>query len=166
MEDLLEFMFGASGRINRATYWRSLVVFGVAGLFAEVLLLTAASLAAPLFIVTVVVVFLPWLMWGFAIHTERLHDRNKNAWWLVTFYLMPAVLGHFAKTAWFAGAIGTALQPILALAAFALSIWGFVEIGCLPGTAGPNRYGPNPVAKSTVETAGPGFQHPVNEHGG
>jgi uncharacterized membrane protein YhaH (DUF805 family) len=72
MEDLFEFMFSASGRINRATYWRSLVVFGVAGLFAAVLLLTAASLAAPLFIVTVVVVFLPWLMWGFAIHTERL----------------------------------------------------------------------------------------------
>ena len=45
-----------------------------------------ASLAAPLFIVTVVVVFLPWLMWGFAIHTERLHDRNKSAWWLVTFF--------------------------------------------------------------------------------
>jgi hypothetical protein len=78
----------------------------------------------------------------------------------VMFYLMPGVLGHFARTAWFAGATGTALQPILALAAFALSIWGFVEIGCLPGTAGPNRYGLNPVRKSTVGTARPGFQHP------
>src|SRR5580692_3520574 len=105
MEDLFESMFGASGRINRATYWRSLVVFGVAGLFAGVLLLTAASRAALLFIVTVVVVFLPWLMWGFAIHTERLHDRNRSAWWLVTFYLVPGMLGHFAKMAWSAGAI-------------------------------------------------------------
>jgi uncharacterized membrane protein YhaH (DUF805 family) len=64
--------------------------------------------------VTVVVAFLPWLMRGFAIHTERLHDRNKSAWWLVTFYLVPGVLGHFAKTAWFAGATGAAPQPILA----------------------------------------------------
>jgi uncharacterized membrane protein YhaH (DUF805 family) len=120
MEDLLEFMFGASGRIDRTTYWRSLIVLGVAGLFAGVLLLTAAGLAAPLFIVTVVVAFLPWLMRGFAIHTERLHDRNKSAWWLVTFYLVPGVLGHFAKTAWFAGATGAAPQPILALAAFTL----------------------------------------------
>jgi hypothetical protein len=93
-------------------------------------------------------------------------DRNKSAWWLVTFYLIPGMLGHFAKIAWSAGAIGTALQPILALAAFALSIWGFVEIGCLPGTAGPNRYGPHPVAKSTGGTAGPGIQHPANERGG
>src|SRR5580692_8214056 len=105
MEDPFDFMFGASGGINRATYWRSLVVFGVAGLFAAIILLTAASLAAPLFIVAVVVVFLPWLLWGFAIHTMRLHDRNKSAWWLVTFYLVPGMLGHFAKMAWSAGAI-------------------------------------------------------------
>jgi uncharacterized membrane protein YhaH (DUF805 family) len=85
---------------------------------------------------------------------------------LVTFYLVPGMLGHFAKTPWLAGATGTAPQGILALASFALSIWGFVEIGCLPGTAGPNRYGPNPVAKSSGGTARPGFQHPANERGG
>jgi hypothetical protein len=44
----------------------------------------------------------PWLMWGFAIHIERLHDRNKRAWWLLVFYVVPAVLGQLAKTAWFA----------------------------------------------------------------
>jgi uncharacterized membrane protein YhaH (DUF805 family) len=146
MEDLFEFIFGASGRINRATYWRWLIVFGVAGLFAGVILRTAASLAAPLFIVTIVVVFLPWLMWGFAIHTKRLHDRNKSSWWLTVFYVVPGVLGHLAKTAWLAGALGSPMQYILALTASALSIWGFVEIGCLRGTAGPNRYGSSPLA--------------------
>jgi uncharacterized membrane protein YhaH (DUF805 family) len=34
---------------------------------------------------------------------------------------------------------------ILALAAFALSIWGFIEIGCLRGSAGANSYGPDPL---------------------
>jgi len=135
MEELFEFLFSASGRINRATYWRSLVVFGVAGLLTGVILLTAASLAAPLVMVTIVVVVLPWLMWGFAIHTERLHDRDKSAWWLMMFFVGPGAFGHLA------GAVGSALQHILALVALALSIWGFVEIGCLRGTAGPNRYG-------------------------
>jgi uncharacterized membrane protein YhaH (DUF805 family) len=157
MEDLFEFMFGASGRINRATYWRSLVVFGVAGLFAAVLLLTAASLAAPLFIVTVVVVFLPWLMWGFAIHTERLHDRNKSAWWLVTFYLVPSMLGHLAKIAWSAGAIGTALQPILPLAAFALSIWGFVESAACLAPRGRTDMVPTQSQNQRAELRGQGF---------
>jgi len=149
MEDLLEFLFGASGRISRAAYWRSLAIFSVAGLFAAVILLTAAGLAAPLFILMVVLVFIPWLMWGFAIHTERLHDRNKSAWWLVVFFLLPAVLGQLAKTAWLAGAAGAVLHDALALAGFALTIWGFVEIGCLPGTAGSNQYGADPLAGST-----------------
>jgi uncharacterized membrane protein YhaH (DUF805 family) len=153
MEDLLEFLFGASGRINRARYWRSLLIFGIAGLFVGVILLTAAGLAAPLFIVMVVIIFLPWLMWGFAIHTERLHDRDKSAWWLLVFYGLPAGLNHLANAVWFAGAAGTMLQYLLALAAFALSIWGFVEIGCLPGTGGPNRYGPNPLGRQTSSKA-------------
>jgi uncharacterized membrane protein YhaH (DUF805 family) len=148
MEDLFEFLFNATGRINRAKYWRSLVIFSVAGLFAAVILFTAAGIAAPLFIVAVVVVFIPWLMWGFVIHTERLHDRDKSAWWLLVFYGLPALLGPVAKMASFAGVLGAALSHILALAGFALSIWGFVEIGCLPGTAGSNSYGPDPLLRA------------------
>jgi len=45
----------------------------------------------------VVVVLIPWLLWGFSITTERLHDRNKSAWWLVVFYGTPAVLGQLAR---------------------------------------------------------------------
>jgi uncharacterized membrane protein YhaH (DUF805 family) len=147
MEDLFEFLFGASRRINRAKYWRSLLIYCVAGLFVAVILFTAAGLAAPLFIVMVLLVLIPWLMWGFAIHTERLHDRDKSARWLVIFFLLPGVLGQIEKLAWFAGGIGTVLHFILALAAFALTIWGFVEIGCLRGTAGANTYGPDPLVE-------------------
>jgi uncharacterized membrane protein YhaH (DUF805 family) len=64
MEDLLEFLFGASGRVNRAKYWRSLLILGVAGMFVGVILLTAAGIASPLFIIMVIIVFIPWLMCG------------------------------------------------------------------------------------------------------
>ena len=103
MEDLFEFLFGASGRINRAKYWRSTLLFTVAGLMAAVILFTAAGIAAPLFIIMVVLVLVPWLLWGLSITTERLHDRDKSAWWLVVFYLVPGALGQFAKAAWVAG---------------------------------------------------------------
>lgn len=146
MPELFEFLFGASGRINRAKYWRSLLVFIGAGLLVGVILFTAAGLAAPLFILMLVIVFIPWLLWGFAFHTERLHDRGKSAWWLVVFYAVPGMLDHLAKAAWSAGAAGTGLHYTLALAGFALSIWGFVEIGCLRGDAGSNRYGSNPLS--------------------
>src|ERR1700732_2815188 len=145
MEDLFEFLFGASGRINRAKYWRSVVLVGVAGLLAAVILFTAAGIAAPLFVIMVILVLIPWLLWGFSITTERLHDRDRSAWWLLVFYLVPGVLGQTAKAAWLAGSTGTVLHYILALTAFALSVWGFVEIGCLRGTAGRNTYGPDPL---------------------
>jgi uncharacterized membrane protein YhaH (DUF805 family) len=145
MEDLLEFLFGASGRINRAKYWRSTLLFAGTGLMVPVILFTAAGIAAPLFIVAIVVVLIPWLLWGISITTERLHDRNKSAWWLVAFYLAPAMLGQLTKAAWSAGAAAVALHYILALAASALTMWGFVEIGCLRGTDGSNEYGPNPL---------------------
>jgi uncharacterized membrane protein YhaH (DUF805 family) len=147
MEQLFEFMFGASGRINRAKYWKSMLIFGIAGLLVAVILMTAAGLAAPLFIVAATVVFIPWLIWGFAIHTERLHDRDKSAWWLVVFYLMPGLLGYFTNPTLFNGVAGVALYYALALVALALTIWGFVEIGCLRGTTGSNRYGPNPLKR-------------------
>jgi uncharacterized membrane protein YhaH (DUF805 family) len=148
MEDLFEFMFGAGGRINRPKYWLSLFKFGFAGLLAALILFTAAGIAAPLFIIMVVLVFIPWLLWGFAIHTERSHDRDKSAWWLVIFCLIPGVLGQLGNGVWFAGAAGTALQYFLALAALVLTVWGFVEIGCLRGTAGSNTYGPDPLLQT------------------
>ncbi len=97
MEELFESLFNATGRINRAKYWRSLIVFGVAGLFAAVVLFTAAGIAAPLFVAVLVVVLIPWLIWGFVIHTERLHDRDKSAWWLLIFYGLPALLGQWQE---------------------------------------------------------------------
>ncbi len=148
MEDLLEFLFGASGRISRAKYWRSVLISVGAGLMAAIILFTAAGIAAPLFIIAVVVVLFPWLLWNASFTTERLHDRDKSAWWLVPFYVVPGVLGEFAKLAWFAETAGAVLHTILVLAAFALTIWGFVEIGCLPGTAGTNGYGPDPLLRS------------------
>ena len=114
MEDLFEFLFGASGRINPAKYWRSAVLFSVAGLLTAVILFTAAGIAAPLFIIMVVLAFIPWLFWGFFITTERLHDRDKSVWWRLVFYVVPAVLGHFAKAAWFAEGTGVVLHYVLA----------------------------------------------------
>ena len=48
---------------------------------------------------------------------RRWHDRDKSGWWTL---------------------IG--LIPIVG------AIWILVECGCLPGTSGPNRFGPDPLA--------------------
>jgi uncharacterized membrane protein YhaH (DUF805 family) len=147
LEELFEFLFGASGRINRAKYWRSVIIYIGAGMMTAVILFTAVGIAAPVFILMVVVVLIPWLLWGISFTTRRLHGRDKSAWWLVVFYLVPGVLGYFAEAAWFAGISGAASNSILTLASFALTIWGFVEVGCLRGTAGLNTYGLDPLGQ-------------------
>ena len=148
MEEFFQLMFGASGRINRAKYWVSMIRYSLFGLLVLVILFTTAGIAAPLLIVVAVFTLVPWLLWGIAITTERLHDRGRSARWLIVFYLVPGLLNQLTKATWFAGAAGTALYYILALTAFALTIWGFVEIGCLRGTAGSNTYGPDPLLRA------------------
>lgn len=157
MEELFQFMFGASGRINRARYWRSVLIYIVAGMMTAVIMFTAAEIAAPLFIFLVVVVLIPWMVWGASFTTERLHDRNKSAWWLVVFYVMPSVLAQIGDLLPLMGTAGTLLEKALALAAFVLTIWGFIEIGFLRGTAGENSYGPDPLAQARPTNLIPGL---------
>jgi uncharacterized membrane protein YhaH (DUF805 family) len=40
----------------------------------------------------------------------------------------------------------TPMVMLLSLVSLAISLWGFVELGCLRGTIGPNQYGPDPIA--------------------
>ena len=43
-----------------------------------------------------------------------------------------------------------ARRLFLGLAAFAVGVWAFVELGCLRGTIGPNRYGPDPLEPTAI----------------
>lgn len=85
------------------------------------------------------VIYIPVVISIIAVGLKRLHDRDKSGWWLWVFYAGPSLLSGVGKMA------GDAAF-VFSLAGFAISIWAFVELGCLRGTAGPNRYGPNPLA--------------------
>jgi len=91
---------------------------------------------------------------GVALAVKRLHDRNKSGWWLIVFWLLPFVI----NCAILANAIGAMhdsagavpmtdpVMMVLRLGSFALAIWAFVELYCLRGTVGDNRFGPDPLA--------------------
>jgi uncharacterized membrane protein YhaH (DUF805 family) len=72
---------------------------------------------------------------------KRLHDRNKSGWWIVPFFIAPILLGKVGD--WLGDSYPA---DFLRLVLIALSLWGFVEILCLRGTRGPNRFGPDPQA--------------------
>jgi uncharacterized membrane protein YhaH (DUF805 family) len=148
-----ELLFSFRGRLNRKPYWlATLAIIVVMGVIATVLISALGfSVEALLGGAVVYLILLVPLIWiGLALGAKRLHDRDKSAWWLLVFYLAPAVLQNVADQAGGAG-------WLLSLLAFAINIWMIVELGFLRGTVGPNRYGPDPLAQAvpTTMSAGP-----------
>jgi hypothetical protein len=58
------------------------------------------------------------------------------------FYLVPGMLSQVAKVAWSVGTTGAALHFFLALAAFALTIWGLSKSAAFAGPTAQMFMGP------------------------
>lgn len=85
----------------------------------------------------------------FTVTVRRLHDINRSGWWIISVYLAFAVMFLIAAIGIVAGS-----ETIISLgfilgggAAFILYIVLLV-FSVLPGTKGPNRFGPDPLAAS------------------
>ena len=74
---------------------------------------------------------------------KRLHDRNKSGWWIVAFFIAPALLGSLVDRLDDESYAAFALAPVT----FGFYAWGFVELLFFKGTSGPNRFGPDPLPK-------------------
>jgi uncharacterized membrane protein YhaH (DUF805 family) len=150
--DWWAFFFSFRGRINRAKYWLALLIFtivGVVQILGGLALGNAMLIQMFNFLIDIAI-----LVASIAVAIKRLHDRDRSAWWLLLFYLGPFVLAGVGGGIMWAGerSIGLtedwSLFPRLGLlAGLALLIWGLVEIGFRRGTAGYNRFGPDPLAK-------------------
>jgi uncharacterized membrane protein YhaH (DUF805 family) len=77
-----------------------------------------------------------------ATSVKRLHDRDRSGWWIVPFFIFPGLYAQFVDRL-----PNSYFMFPLALSAFILMIWGFVEIYCLRGTRWTNQFGPNPLPK-------------------
>jgi uncharacterized membrane protein YhaH (DUF805 family) len=154
-------LFDVRGRIGRARYW----LFLIAAIVLLAILMVAFwayALSNPgayenggptpfpsdplgiagaiLWIALIVAVYVS----GIAMSIKRAHDRNMAWWWAVLFVLGPNALfalGQYLTSTALAGTISYAVHVL----AMALAIWGFVSLGCLRGTRGPNRFGPDPL---------------------
>ena len=104
------------GRLNRQPFWiATLVLWLVSMGVAFVTSILFGSQSAATTFVQAVVALI-LLIPSLAVAVKRYHDRNKSGWWILIVFI-----------------------PIIGL------IWYIVELGFLPGTPGPNRYGPDPL---------------------
>jgi uncharacterized membrane protein YhaH (DUF805 family) len=147
--DYVWYLFRFDGRINRARCWQAATMpksvnFGLNDIF-NILdpqawrSLSSANFTA-LFIQTVGTLLFLWVY--LATSVKRLHDRDKSGWWMLLFFVMPGLYSQFGgrleEDSWFAFLMGTN--------ALVFSVWGFVEMYCLKGSKGTNRFGTDPLA--------------------
>ncbi len=147
-------LFSYEGRINRAKFWLAVLVYAVASVVGAIIAFVSPSEVVGSLINGLV--SLVAFVSGIFVAIKRLHDRDKSGWWLVLFYVAPIVLAVIGGIAWMfaameeGGAGAGGLGFVCLAAAAAISIWAFVEFGCLRGTVGPNQYGPDPLAPEGV----------------
>jgi uncharacterized membrane protein YhaH (DUF805 family) len=158
-----QFYFSPSGRISRSQYWlRFVVPYFVIYFLLEIAagMTDDASTMHTVFAVILGIFGLVALWPTIAILVKRIHDRNKPGWLCLILYV-PTTLFIVLLIVWLAEAIaaaaatGTFTPPplgalgitviLLAMISAIVGLWFFVEFGCLRGTVGPNRYGPDPV---------------------
>jgi uncharacterized membrane protein YhaH (DUF805 family) len=147
--NVAQLFFSFAGRINRAKYWLGILIFVFIGLLMGTVARVAEGVLA--FELLSIVVHISLFIAGLGLGAKRLHDRDKSAWWLLLIYILPGVLFVIGSLMFFqslgtdsaAGAIGGLGSVALALV---LTIWAIVELGFLRGSAGANRFGPNPLA--------------------
>lgn len=169
-----------SGRSSRAELWWFVLGFfvfwiammillfgGLAGLGASHArpsagMLGAFGIAWLLLVIGSLVLLVPWL----AVQVRRLHDINRSGWWLGGFYLLYLVYAVFMGSVMFgmlasiragstppdpaAFGAGFGVVGLIGLLQFVYMIV-LIVFYCLPGTAGPNRFGPDPYGRDQFD---------------
>jgi len=135
------------GRINRAKYWIGSIALAVISIVFGILIASLfgmTTLGAILIALVTLALFYP----AYAIAAKRFQDRDKPGQ-TALYGLVPVLLVNFLQLF---GMTGTPEQPntlgwISSLVMLAVGLWFLVELGILKGTTGPNRYGPDPLAR-------------------
>lgn len=124
------YFFRFTGRASRSEYWWFMFFILLVNCACSIFFIFPLNIAAALNLI----VSLALLPASLGVSVRRLHDRGLSGWWL----LLPVAM-YFA---WFFGGDAT---PIVSLLSLGMCV-GYLAIFCMPGTPGPNRFGPAPAS--------------------
>ena len=122
------------GRASRSEFWWFCLFTFILNLLVALLGSLLPALGSIVSAVQALWLLLPTV----GVTTRRLHDRNMSGWWqlLPLAAALPAIAGAVLEANWLLMLAGSAAG----LASLALLI-----LYALKGTAGPNRFGPDPL---------------------
>ena len=129
----MSYLFSFKGRFGRLQWWSVQLIIGVllisffAALGGSLSSLGEDAIAAlareqgVTFLLSFFVLFVFCCWINIAATVKRYHDRDKSGWWILILFI-----------------------PLVGF------IWFLIELGCLPGTPGPNRFGPDPLGTTAL----------------
>lgn len=174
-EHVVSFLFSYRGRINRAQYWLGSLGVGVGGIVLFMLLAflmpqrefdkTSGGLIAALTQMAIIVVPIWALMaWcGLALQVKRFHDRGRSGLWTLLPLLPMSLLMVALVGGVMAGQqpmqLAASIQPYL-LMLWVVNLGFFIDLGCLPGKQGPNKYGDPPGSSGPAPSVAPAPRAP------
>ncbi|MFZ2007501.1 MAG: DUF805 domain-containing protein [Stellaceae bacterium] len=148
------FYFSPTGRLSRSQFWlRWVLPVTVIGIILFLITFIVAIISwgpsssdlqnrsdleehfRDIITVYAITFFLVTVWTDCIVLAKRMHDRDKPGW-MVFFCLIPRIASMVSS--------GVA-SGIFGLIGLVIFIWFFIEFGCLRGTVGPNRHGPDPV---------------------
>lgn len=151
--NLTTLLFSFQGRLNRAKYWLValiyLAVFIVCfvltfiGLGISSAISSTGALISYLLVAIFVIVGLLAIWSSIAVGIKRLHDRDQSGWWMLVFWGVSTIVSLLQEAA-----ATPSSKIILGIGSLAVTVWIIVELGCLRGTQGPNRFGSDPLEAS------------------
>ena len=139
--NLINLLFSYQGRINRGKFWLAVLMFVIFSIIIGLLLIIPV-----LGWILAGIGYVAMLVASIFVTIKRLHDRNKPGWWVVIFCVLPMILSSASAYIAYDAEEQTSVSMLLSLVSLAISLWAFVELGCLRGTIGPNQYGADPIA--------------------
>jgi len=162
-----QFYFSPKGRISRSQYWLRFVLPYAAIVFALDIVVAIAgqgSTVGAVFSGLLSLFSLVALCPSIAVLVKRIHDRNKSGLLALVLFIPAALFGILAviwvvttivavgidqATSGIVPALGVlgVIVIVSGVIVLAIDLWFFVEFGCLRGTIGPNRFGPDPVKR-------------------
>jgi uncharacterized membrane protein YhaH (DUF805 family) len=169
---LVSLLFSFSGRINRAQFWLGNIGAGVGGVMLlfmlgvmfmpkEEISKTTEGMLHMLSVMGVVLgpplMLMSWI--GLALQTKRFHDRGRSGLWtmlplLPATMIMVSVVSGVASGAHPEQIVSSIGMWLLLLQG--INLFMFVDLGCMPGQEGPNKYGNPPGSGPSSPSAVPG----------
>ena len=92
------------------------------------------------------ILFLCLAVPGLAVAVRRLHDSDRTGWW-IALPVAPILFWMVALVGGFSGRVPFGLVLVAILVAPLI----LLVLMCLPGTRGPNRFGPDPKAENLAD---------------